>query len=65
MQNKYFDSGDYNMAKAKVGSAKPVIGPSQKVVLPGPTGDAIPTPETVPHKKITNIQSKLVDTHLS
>lgn len=59
--NKYFDSGDYNMAKAKVGSTKPLIGPGQKVVLPGPTGDAIPTPETVPHKKISNLQSKLVN----
>lgn len=58
---KYFDSGDYNMAKAKVGSTKPLIGPGQKVVLPGPTGDAIPTPETVPHKKISNLQSKLVN----
>lgn len=59
--NKYFDSGDYNMAKAKVGATKPLIGPGQKVVLPGPTGDAIPTPETVPHKKISNLQSKLVN----
>lgn len=59
--NKYFDSGDYNMAKAKVGSTKPLIGPGQKVVLPGPTGDAIPTPESVPHKKISNLQSKLVN----
>jgi hypothetical protein len=58
--NKYFDSGDYNMAKAKTGSstAKPV-GPGQKILLPGPTGDAIPTPETVPHKKVSLLQSKL------
>jgi hypothetical protein len=59
---KYFDSGDYNMAKAKVGAggaAKPALAPGQRLVLPGPTGDAIPTPETVPHKKLNLHQSKL------
>jgi len=59
---KYFDSGDYNMAKAKVGpggGAKPVLASGQKLLLPGPTGDTIPTPETVPHKKINLHQSKL------
>lgn len=59
---KYFDSGDYNMAKAKVGPGqKVVIGPGQKVAMPGPTGDAIPTPQTVPHKKIGLLQSKLAN----
>jgi hypothetical protein len=60
--NKYFDSGDYNMAKAKTGATnKPsvVSGPTAKTILPGPTGDAIPTPETVPHKKVGLLQSKL------
>jgi len=61
--NKYFDSGDYNMAKAKVGAggaAKPVLAPGQKLLIPdGTTGDAIPTPETVPHRKLNLHQSKL------
>lgn len=59
---KYFDSGDYNMAKAKVGppGAKPGLAPGQKLLLEESTGDAIPTPDTVPHKKINVNQSKLV-----
>jgi len=59
---KYFDSGDYNMAKAKVGATggpKPALAPGQKLLLPGSTGDAIPTPESVPHKKLNLHQSKL------
>jgi hypothetical protein len=58
---KYFDSGDYNMAKAKGGASgpKPALAPGQKLLLPGSTGDAIPTPETVPHKKLGLHQSKL------
>lgn len=63
--NKYFDSGDYNMAKAKMGpggAAKPVLAPGQKLLIPDGavvTGDAIPTPETVPHRKLNLHQSKL------
>jgi len=59
LQTKYFDSGDYNMAKAKTGSSKPPIGPGQKLLLPGSTGDAIPTPESVPQRKISFNQKKL------
>lgn len=62
MQTKYFDSGDYNMAKAKTGSSKAQlpIAPGQKLLIPDqPTGDAIPTPETVPHRKSSILQSKL------
>jgi hypothetical protein len=60
--NKYFDSGDYNMAKAKVGAegAKPTLAPGQKLLIPAETtGGAIPTPETVPHRKLNLHQSKL------
>ncbi|XP_011299942.1 alpha-endosulfine [Fopius arisanus] len=51
---KFFDSGDYQMAKQK-STAKPKP--------PGPlgvcsTGDAIPTPETVPQRKTSIIQQK-------
>ncbi|XP_046752088.1 cAMP-regulated phosphoprotein 19 [Diprion similis] len=48
---KFFDSGDYQMAKQK-STAKP----KPAGVLP--TGDAIPTPETVPQRKTSIIQQK-------
>ncbi|XP_055378613.1 cAMP-regulated phosphoprotein 19 [Condylostylus longicornis] len=47
---KYFDSGDYQMAKQKGGGIKQVF--ANKV----PTGEAIPTPETVPIRKTSIIQ---------
>lgn len=47
------------MAKAKTGSSKQPNGPGQKLDMPGSTGDAIPTPESVPHKKIGFNQKKL------
>jgi len=59
-QQKYFDSGDYNMAKAK---GAPLKGPgllAGKLPAPGApvaepsnnvTGDTIPTPESVPVRK--------------
>ncbi|TMW39772.1 hypothetical protein DOY81_015148 [Sarcophaga bullata] len=47
---KYFDSGDYQMAKQKGGSVKQVF--ANKVT----TGDAIPTPESVPARKTSIIQ---------
>ncbi|XP_012276955.1 alpha-endosulfine isoform X2 [Orussus abietinus] len=50
-KGKYFDSGDYQMAKQK-STAKP----KPAGVLP--TGDAIPTPETVPQRKTSIIQQK-------
>lgn len=53
-KQKYFDSGDYQMAKQKGGGIKQVF--ANKV----PTGDAIPsaipTPETVPARKTSIIQ---------
>lgn len=53
---KYFDSGDYNMAKAKCQKARtaaPLTIPAQ------PTGDEIPTPDAVLHRKTSLVQSKL------
>uniref|UniRef100_A0A6M2DQ33 Putative regulator of atp-sensitive k+ chanel alpha-endosulfine/arpp-19 n=1 Tax=Xenopsylla cheopis TaxID=163159 RepID=A0A6M2DQ33_XENCH len=53
-QQKFFDSGDYQMAKQKMGQAgKQAL--ANKVI---PTGDAIPTPETVPVRKTSIIQQK-------
>ncbi|XP_066158989.1 cAMP-regulated phosphoprotein 19 [Euwallacea fornicatus] len=55
---KFFDSGDYQMAKQKMGG---INKPPLKVPGPiFPTGDAIPTPETVPARKTSLVQpSKL------
>ncbi|KAJ9591844.1 hypothetical protein L9F63_001661 [Diploptera punctata] len=50
-RQKYFDSGDYQMAKQK-SAAKARQAP----VLPFATGEAIPTPETVPVRKTSIIQ---------
>lgn len=47
---KYFDSGDYQMAKQKGGGVKQVF--ANKV----PTGGVIPTPETVPARKTSIVQ---------
>ncbi|XP_015930945.1 alpha-endosulfine [Parasteatoda tepidariorum] len=52
---KYFDSGDYNMAKAKGQKIRPTI----PVVPQLPTGDAIPTPDDLPARKTSIVQSKL------
>lgn len=49
--NKYFDSGDYNMAKARV-------GPNQKPAEV-PTGDHMPTPDELPRVR-KGSQSNLV-----
>ena len=65
-QQKYFDSGDYQMAKqqkAPVGgipAAKiPAAVPPTVPLLGQSTGDAIPTPDSVPTRKTSIIQSKL------
>nr|CAG4640271.1 EOG090X0B17 [Daphnia pulex]SVE85055.1 EOG090X0B17 [Daphnia pulex] len=63
-QQKYFDSGDYQMAKQK-GPAKIPTAAATAVIPPAnlghPTGDAIPTPESVPTRKTSIIQSKLAN----
>lgn len=50
---KYFDSGDYNMAKAKCNKS------SRVQILQQPTGEAIPTPDNLPTRKTSLVQSKL------
>jgi len=57
LQQKYFDSGDYQMAKQKVPTKILAANPPSALGLP--TGDEIPTPETVPTRKTSIIQSKL------
>lgn len=73
-QVKYFDSGDYNMAKARCNSsqkagmlkANPTLSSaipeiSADVIAAQQTGDTIPTPENVPavRKKAVELQHEL------
>ncbi|KAM9310977.1 cAMP-regulated phosphoprotein 19 [Gastrophryne carolinensis] len=53
---KYFDSGDYNMAKAKIKNKQlPTAAPDKTEV----TGDHIPTPQDLPQRKPSLVASKL------
>ncbi|XP_047703867.1 alpha-endosulfine isoform X2 [Prionailurus viverrinus] len=59
---KYFDSGDYNMAKAKMKNKQlPSAGPDKNLV----TGDHIPTPQDLPQRKSSLVTSKLAGMLLS
>ncbi|XP_044889409.1 alpha-endosulfine isoform X3 [Felis catus] len=61
-QQKYFDSGDYNMAKAKMKNKQlPSAGPDKNLV----TGDHIPTPQDLPQRKSSLVTSKLAGMLLS
>jgi len=61
---KFFDSGDYNMAKSKLGGPKQApMAAGGKLIVPGTgiTGEEHPTPETVlQSRKPSLVQSKLV-----
>ncbi|KAK3096656.1 hypothetical protein FSP39_002145 [Pinctada imbricata] len=57
--------GDYNMAKAKMNNPKKPLPAQEKLILQETLGDAIPTPESLPTRKPSLIQSKLVDGSLS
>ncbi|KAM8931287.1 alpha-endosulfine isoform 2-T2 [Lycaon pictus] len=58
---KYFDSGDYNMAKAKMKNKQlPSAGPDKNLV----TGDHIPTPQDLPQRKSSLVTSKLAGFYL-
>lgn len=56
-QQKYFDSGDYNMAKAKMKNKQLPSAPTEKTEI---TGGHIPTPQDLPHRKTSIVTSKLV-----
>jgi len=54
---KYFDSGDYNMAKAKIKNKQlPTTAAPEKAEI---TGDHIPTPQDLPQRKPSLVASKL------
>ncbi|KAJ7994835.1 hypothetical protein DPEC_G00253580 [Dallia pectoralis] len=56
---KYFDSGDYNMAKAKVKNKQLPTTTSEKSGGGEVTGDHIPTPQDLPQRKPSLVASKL------
>ncbi|KAK7151591.1 hypothetical protein R3I94_008048 [Phoxinus phoxinus] len=58
---KYFDSGDYNMAKAKTKNKQLPVAQMEKVEITGDhiTGDHIPTPQDLPQRKPSLVASKL------
>lgn len=60
LKQKYFDSGDYNMAK-QTGNVKPGLRGNGKSSLlqTGATGQAHPTPASMPHRKVSSEVSKL------
>uniref|UniRef100_A0A3B5MKQ4 Atos homolog A n=1 Tax=Xiphophorus couchianus TaxID=32473 RepID=A0A3B5MKQ4_9TELE len=53
---KYFDSGDYNMAKAKIKNKQLPTAAPEKTEC---TGDHIPTPQDLPQRKPSLVASKL------
>ncbi|KAG5848976.1 hypothetical protein ANANG_G00105160 [Anguilla anguilla] len=53
---KYFDSGDYNMAKAKMKNKQLPAAMAEKTEI---TGDHIPTPQDLPQRKPSLVASKL------
>ncbi|XP_061775402.1 cAMP-regulated phosphoprotein 19-like [Nerophis ophidion] len=55
---KYFDSGDYNMAKAKMKNKPLPSAPTEKAQI---TGGHIPTPQDLPQRKTYIATSKLAE----
>lgn len=61
-QNKYFDSGEYNMTRAKMRGSKLPPAAQENIILQEPPGDAIPTPEAIATiRKPSLQQSKLAE----
>lgn len=56
LQQKYFDSGDYNMAKAKMKNKQLPTAAAEKTEI---TGDHILTPQDLPQRKQSLVASKL------
>nr|BAN21067.1 unkown protein [Riptortus pedestris] len=57
-RQKYFDSGDYQMARQTTGVSKGRQSQAAAPFFNFPTGEAIPTPESVPVRKTSIIQPK-------
>uniref|UniRef100_A0A3P8S0N5 cAMP regulated phosphoprotein 19 n=1 Tax=Amphiprion percula TaxID=161767 RepID=A0A3P8S0N5_AMPPE len=55
-RQKYFDSGDYNMTKAKMKNNQLPSAPAKKTEI---RRDHIPTPQDLPQRKTSIVASKL------
>ncbi|XP_055896946.1 cAMP-regulated phosphoprotein 19-like [Biomphalaria glabrata] len=56
---KYFDSGDYAMAKAKLSAKSKPPPPPEKIIKAEAVGETIPTPENIQARKPSLVTSKL------
>ncbi|KAL8597788.1 hypothetical protein ACOMHN_004903 [Nucella lapillus] len=64
-KGKFFDSGDYNMARAAINNPKRPLPAQEKMLLQESIGEGIPTPKDLPPRKPSIIQSKLASGALS
>ncbi|XP_005113205.1 cAMP-regulated phosphoprotein 19 [Aplysia californica] len=61
---KYFDSGDYAMAKAKLSAKQKPPPPPEKIIKAEAVGETIPTPENIQARKPSLVTSKLASGEL-
>ncbi|CAL1543108.1 unnamed protein product [Lymnaea stagnalis] len=61
---KYFDSGDYAMAKAKLSAKSKPTPPPEKIIKAEAVGETIPTPENIQARKPSLVTSKLASGEL-
>ncbi|CAG5125379.1 unnamed protein product [Candidula unifasciata] len=61
---KYFDSGDYAMAKAKLSAKSKPPPPPEKIIKAEAVGETIPTPENIQARKPSLVTSKLASGEL-
>ncbi|XP_059163326.1 cAMP-regulated phosphoprotein 19-like [Physella acuta] len=50
-EQKYFDSGDYAMAKAKLSAKSKPLPPPERIIKAEAVGETIPTPENIQARK--------------
>lgn len=62
---KYFDSGDYAMAKAKLSAKVKPPPPPEKIITTEDVGMTIPTPENIHARKPSLVASKLASGELT
>ncbi|BFZ01814.1 hypothetical protein BsWGS_04853 [Bradybaena similaris] len=62
---KYFDSGDYAMAKAKLSAKVKPPPPPEKIITSEDVGMTIPTPENIHARKPSLVASKLASGELT
>ena len=65
LKPKYFDSGDYNMAKAKMNNPKKPLAANEKMYLQESIGETIPTADNLHLRKPSIVTSKLASDAIS